>query len=132
MAQQNLNEAGFNATIESVEIARLYKDILRSPHDDRMSHNSWFGRPTIDEILTPFFTANANWNYTKDSNPEVDELLTKARLLVNFDETYRKNNCPIRVSERVCARVGARTSEDLSFPGLSPDPFPATISPIVP
>ena len=30
------------------------------------------------------------------------------------------------------ARVGARTSEDPSFPGLSPDPFPATISPIVP
>ena len=30
------------------------------------------------------------------------------------------------------ARVGARTGDVLSFPGLSPDPFPATISPIVP
>ena len=30
------------------------------------------------------------------------------------------------------ARVGARTSDDPSFPGLSPGPFPATISPIVP
>lgn len=85
VAQQNLNEAGFNVTIESVEIARLYKDILRSPADSRMSHNNWFGRPTIDETLTPFFTTKANWNYTKYSNPEVDELLAKARSLIDFD-----------------------------------------------
>ena len=86
VAQQNLNEAGFNVNIESVEIAKLYKDILRNPEDGRMSHNNWFGRPTIDETLTPFFTTKANWNYTGYSNPEVDELLTKARSLVNFDD----------------------------------------------
>ena len=45
VAQQNLNEAGFKANIESVEIAKLYKDILRNPEDGRMSHNNWFGRP---------------------------------------------------------------------------------------
>ena len=79
-------EAGFNVNIESVEIAKLYKDILRNPEDDRISHNNWFGRPTIDETLTPFFYTGANWNYTKYSNPEVDELLTKARSLVAFED----------------------------------------------
>ena len=86
VAQQNLNEAGFKANIESVEIAKLYKDILRNPEDGRMSHNNWFGRPTIDETLTPFFTTKANWNYTGYSNPEVDELLAKARSLVAFED----------------------------------------------
>ncbi len=86
VAQQNLMEAGFSVNIESVEIARLYKDILRNPEDGRMSHNNWFGRPTIDETLTPFFYTGANWNYTKYSNPEVDELLTRARSLVGFEE----------------------------------------------
>ena len=51
-----------------------------------MSHNNWFGRPTIDETLTPFFTTKANWNYTGYSNPEVDELLAKARSLVAFED----------------------------------------------
>ena len=86
VAQQNLMEAGFNVTIESIEIARLYKDILRTPTDNRISHNNWFGRPTIDETLSPYFTTKANWNFTGYSNPEVDDLLAKARSLVDFDE----------------------------------------------
>ena len=85
VAQQNLLEAGFKATIESVEIARLYKDILRTPTDNRVSQNNWFGRPTIDETLSPFFTTKANWNFTEYSNPEVDELLNKAKSLTDFD-----------------------------------------------
>ena len=56
-----------------------------APADNRISHNNWFGRPTIDETLTPFFTTKANWNYTGYSNPEVDELLARARSLIDFD-----------------------------------------------
>lgn len=86
VAQQNLLEAGFKATIESVEIARLYKDILRTPSPNRVSQNNWFGRPTIDETLSPYFTTKANWNFTEYSNPEVDELLAKAKSLTDFAE----------------------------------------------
>jgi len=86
VAQQNLLEAGFKAKIESVEIARLYKDILRTPTDNRVSQNNWFGRPTIDETLSPFFTTKANWNFTGYSNPEVDELLGKAKSITGFAE----------------------------------------------
>jgi len=86
VAQQNLLEAGFKAKIESVEIARLYKDILRTPTANRVSQNNWFGRPTIDETLSPYFTTKANWNFTEYSNPEVDELLNKAKSLTDFNE----------------------------------------------
>jgi peptide/nickel transport system substrate-binding protein len=84
VAQQNLNEAGFKAKIESVEIARLYKDILRNPAPNRTSQNNWFGRATIDETLTPFFTTKATWNFSGYSNPEVDDLLDKARSRTDF------------------------------------------------
>ncbi len=50
------------------------------------SHNNWFGRPTIDESLTPFSYTGSNWNYTKYSNPEVDRLLDEARALTKFEE----------------------------------------------
>ena len=50
------------------------------------SHNNWFGRPTIDESLTPFYYTGSNWNYTKYSNPEVDRLLDEARALTKFEE----------------------------------------------
>ena len=55
---------------------------------------------------------------------------------INFDEAMwlRIGKITARSvsANEYAVRVGARTSEDPSFPGLSPDPFPATISPIVP
>ena len=48
------------------------------------SHNNWFGRPTIDESLTPFYFTKSNWNYTGYSNPEVDKLLDQAKSLTDF------------------------------------------------
>ena len=70
--------------IESVDIARLYKDIIPKPKPSAVSHNNWFGRPTIDESLTPFYFTKSNWNYTGYSNPEVDKLLDQAKSLTDF------------------------------------------------
>ncbi len=86
VAQQTLAKSGFRVKIESVEIRRLYKEIIPNPQEMATSHNNWFGRPTIDESLTPFYYTGSNWNYTKYSNPEVDRLLDEARALTKFEE----------------------------------------------
>ncbi len=84
VAQQVVAESGFRVKIESVEIARLYKDIIPKAKPFATSHNNWFGRPTIDESLTPFYYTKSNWNYTGYSNPEVDKLLDQAKSLTDF------------------------------------------------
>lgn len=83
-AQQVVANSGFRVKIESVEIARLYKDIIPHARPSAVSHNNWFGRPTIDESLTPFYYTKSNWNYTGYSNPEVDKLLDQAKSLTDF------------------------------------------------
>ena len=84
VAQQVVASSGFRVKIESVEIARLYKDIIPKAKPMATSHNNWFGRPTIDESLTPFYFTKSNWNYTGYSNPEVDKLLDQAKSLTDF------------------------------------------------
>ncbi len=84
VAQQVVASSGFRVKIESVEIARLYKDIIPKPKKFAVSHNNWFGRPTIDESLTPFYYTKSNWNYTGYSNPEVDKLLDQAKAHTDF------------------------------------------------
>ncbi len=84
VAQQVVAGSGFRIKIESVEIARLYKDIIPKAKPFATSHNNWFGRPTIDESLTPFYYTESNWNYTGYSNPEVDKLLDQAKSLTDF------------------------------------------------
>jgi len=86
VAQQTLAASGFRVKIESVEIARLYKDIIPKPKPFATSHNNWFGRPTIDESLTPFYFTKSNWNYTGYSNPEVDKLLDQAKAKTKFED----------------------------------------------
>lgn len=86
VAQQSLAEAGIRVEIESIEIARLYKDILPKPGDNMVAHNNWFGRPTIDETLTPYYYTNSNWNYSGYSDPEVDKWLDQAKALTDFKE----------------------------------------------
>ena len=85
VAQQSLAEAGIRVDIESIEIARLYKDVLPKLGDKMMSHNNWFGRPTIDETLTPYYYTKSNWNYSNYSDPEVDRWLDQAKALTDFE-----------------------------------------------
>ena len=82
-------EAGIRVKIESVEIARLYSEILRTPRDWGLVHNNWFGRPTIDETITPYVFTKSVWNYTDYSNPKVDGLLTEAVRMVDFEKRKR-------------------------------------------
>jgi len=84
VAQQVTASSGFRVKIESVEIARLYKDIIPKAKPMATSHNNWFGRPTIDESLTPFYFTKSNWNYTGYSNLEVDKLLDAAKAKTDF------------------------------------------------
>jgi peptide/nickel transport system substrate-binding protein len=86
VAQQTVAEAGIRIEIESVEIARLYDQILPNIPEFAISHNNWFGRPTIDETLTPYYYTNSNWNYSNLSDPEVDALLDKGKSSTDLAE----------------------------------------------
>ncbi|HET6522163.1 MAG TPA: ABC transporter substrate-binding protein [Geminicoccaceae bacterium] len=93
VAQQTLAEAGIRIEIESVEIARLYDQILPDIPEFAIAHNNWFGRPTIDETLTPYYYTNSNWNYSNFSDPEVDSLLEQGKSstdLAERQEIYAK------------------------------------------
>jgi len=87
--RESAKEAGIRVRLESIDIARLYSEALRKPVDGAMVHNNWFGRPTIDETLTPYTFTKSFWNYTEYSNPKVDALLTEARRMVDFEKRKR-------------------------------------------
>jgi peptide/nickel transport system substrate-binding protein len=87
--REGAKEAGIRAKIESIEIARLYSEILRNPPEFAIASNNWFGRATIDETLTPFVFTDSHWNLTKYSNAKVDELLTEARRTVDVEKRKR-------------------------------------------
>ena len=84
--RETAKEAGIRVRLESVELARLYSEILRKPRESTLAHNNWFGRPTIDETLTPYVFTKSFWNYTEYSNPRVDALLTEALGIVEFEK----------------------------------------------
>jgi peptide/nickel transport system substrate-binding protein len=84
--RESAKDAGIRVRIESIEIARLYSEMLRKPAESTIVHNNWFGRPTIDETLTPYVFTKSVWNYTEYSNPKVDALLTEALGIVDFDK----------------------------------------------
>jgi peptide/nickel transport system substrate-binding protein len=87
--RESVKEAGIRVRIESVDIARLYSEMLRTPKDHTLVGNNWFGRPTIDETITPYTYTKSFWNYTEYSNPKVDGLLTEAEGVVDFAKRKR-------------------------------------------
>lgn len=101
VAQQTVAEAGIRITIESVEIARLYDQILPNIPEFAVSHNNWFGRPTIDETLTPYYYTDSNWNYSNISDPELDELLDKGKSSTDLAE---RNQIYAKVQEILLER----------------------------
>ena len=82
-------DAGVRVRIESVDIARLYSEMLRKPAEFTIVSNNWFGRPTIDETITPYVFTKSFWNYFEYSNPRVDGLLTEALSIVDFEKRKR-------------------------------------------
>ena len=87
--RESAKESGIRVRIESIEIARLYSEILRKPPESSVASNNWFGRPTIDETLTPYVFTKSPWNLTEYSNPKVDELLNEARRTVDVEKRKR-------------------------------------------
>jgi peptide/nickel transport system substrate-binding protein len=84
--RESAKEAGIRVRLESVDIARLYSETLRKPREFTLVHNNWFGRPTIDETITPYVFTKSVWNYMEYSNPRVDALLMEALGIVDFEK----------------------------------------------
>jgi len=108
VAQQTLADSGFRVKIESVEIGRLYDQVLPNIPEFAISHNNWFGRPTIDETLTPYYYTKSNWNYSNYSDPEVDKLLDQGKS--STDQAERK-----RIYGQVQAILLERGSEAVPY-----------------
>jgi peptide/nickel transport system substrate-binding protein len=87
--RESAKDAGIRVRLESVDITRLYSEFLRKPKEFTMVQVNWFGRPTIDEMITPFMFTKSVWNFMEYSNPRVDALLTDALGMVDFDKRKR-------------------------------------------
>lgn len=87
--RESAKDAGIRVRLESVDITRLYSEFLRKPKEFTLMQVNWFGRPTIDEMITPFMFTKSVWNYMEYSNPRVDALLTDALGMTDFDKRKR-------------------------------------------
>ena len=87
--RESAKDAGIRVRLESVDITRLYSEFLRKPRELTMMQVNWFGRPTIDEMITPFMFTKSVWNFMEYSNPRVDALLTDALGMTEFDKRKR-------------------------------------------
>jgi peptide/nickel transport system substrate-binding protein len=65
-------------------------DIFVAEYNDTapMFCTNWFGRPTIDETLYPYYHSEGSWNEYDYSNPEVDRLLEAGRAEIDPDQRY--------------------------------------------
>ncbi|HAC49372.1 MAG TPA: ABC transporter substrate-binding protein, partial [Sulfitobacter sp.] len=77
VVQSMAAEAGINISITSKEFATLLAD--QSAGDYQASQIGWSGRVDPDGNIHQFMTSDGGINDSKFSNPEVDELLNKAR-----------------------------------------------------
>lgn len=90
--RESAKEAGVRVKIESIEVARLYSEVLRKPADFSLVQINWFGQPTVDASITPFVFTKSFWNFTEYSNPRVDSLLTEASRTVDVEKRKRLYN----------------------------------------
>lgn len=77
VVQSMAAEAGINISITSKEFATLLAD--QSAGDYQASQIGWSGRVDPDGNIHQFMTSDGGINDSKFSNPEVDELLNRAR-----------------------------------------------------
>jgi len=80
---------------EQAKICNIDINVVREPEDGYWTNvwrkkpfvsAYWFGRPTIDWMMTTAFTSNAVWNDTSWSNTRFDELLAQARAETEEDK----------------------------------------------
>jgi peptide/nickel transport system substrate-binding protein len=87
--RESAKDANIRVRLESVDLARLYSEFLRKPKEFTLVQVNWFGRPTIDEMLTPFMFTKSVWNFMEYSSPRVDALLTEALGMTDVDRRKR-------------------------------------------
>ena len=88
-------DAAFNGAVdaavlyqESAKAAGIHINVIREPNDGYWSSvwlkkpcctSFWYGRPSIDWLLTTVYAKGAEWNETQWANPRFNELLIAAR-----------------------------------------------------
>lgn len=74
--------AGIEINVNNIDPGRFWSEYWKK---QPFLVSNWFGRPTIDGTLRPYFHTEGVFNYAKYSDPRVDELLDKARGETDFD-----------------------------------------------
>jgi peptide/nickel transport system substrate-binding protein len=83
VAKQMLEAVGVTVELQQVPWDRFSAEIWRK--QDFFVSN-WFGRPTVDEQLYPYFHSTGSWNEYHYKNARVDELLDRGRGTVDVEE----------------------------------------------
>lgn len=76
MVQQMLQAVGVRLSIQQMPWDRLVSEVWAK---EQLFVSNWFGRPTIDEQLYPYFHSTGSWNEYHYSDERVDSLLVSAR-----------------------------------------------------
>lgn len=86
--QQSAAAAGIRVSIKSIDIQQLYVQELGNPREFTMAHINWGAQSSgiSGEPFSQFVKTDAAYNYTKYSNPKLDEMLLKAGGLVDKDQ----------------------------------------------
>ena len=86
MVQSMLQEIGVTVTVEMQEIGSLLSSAIAGDYE--ALYLGWDGRTDPDGSVSRFFMSNGYNNYAKVNNPEIDKLLTDAR--ISLDQEERK------------------------------------------
>ncbi len=81
--QQMIAPAGIKATIKTVPASVLFAEVEKKKP---FYCDNWFGRPTIDQTLYPYFHTGAGLNTGGYSNKTLDGLLDQGRGVVNLQD----------------------------------------------
>lgn len=83
MVQSMLKEIGVTVNIEMQEIGSLLNSAISG--DYNAVYLGWDGRTDPDGSVSRFFMSNGYNNYAKVNSPEIDRLLTEARMSIDQD-----------------------------------------------
>jgi peptide/nickel transport system substrate-binding protein len=81
--QQMVAPAGIKVQIKTVPASVLFAEVEKKKP---FYCDNWFGRPTIDQTLYPYFHTGAGLNTGGYSNKALDALLDKGRQVVNTQQ----------------------------------------------
>jgi peptide/nickel transport system substrate-binding protein len=76
VTQQMVAPAGIKLEVKTVTWSVFNSTVWKKKS---LYINNWFGRPTIDETIYPYFRTGGSWNEGNYSNPKLDKLLDDGR-----------------------------------------------------